>query len=281
MLGGCKFIALTKLAEVPLDPVRLATEPLDISHVTPSNHRDWEPDQAVLPQAEYHGDEVTVSNIRNCLYLSKDNFAARFHDKTFDLNQLQSVDFIVVPFRNMPSLAHIMLSFGFADGEHLVVSVEVRREKGETYNPFRGLLGEYEIMYVVGEERDLIALRLIHRQDEVYLYRTKAAPAQARALFEDVFQRINKLREQPEFYHTVFNNCSTNLAQHVNRLSPNRIPYDPRVLLSGYSDRLAFELGLLETDVSFEETKRQARITNLAPRHASGREFSRDIRRRY
>src|SRR2546430_2027559 len=113
-LAGCSSFAPTKLAEATLDPVKVTTEPLDLSHVVPSNVRQWEPDQLMLSSAQFDGDRVTVHNIRHNIYVSKDHYAAQYHDTTFDLARLQTVDFIVVPFQEMPSLAHTMLSFGFA-----------------------------------------------------------------------------------------------------------------------------------------------------------------------
>ena len=148
-----------------------------------------------------------------------------------------------------------MLSFGFDDDQYLGVSVEIRKEKGESYDPVKGFLRQYEIMYVVADERDLIQLRTNHWKNELFLYRTRATREAARDLFVDVMRRVNKLRVAPEYYDTLTNNCTTNIARHVNRLSPNRIPFDYRVLLAGYSDRLAYDIGLLETETSFEETR--------------------------
>ena len=254
----------------------LETEAVKV--MEPSNYRDWSPDQAVLPDAELDGDRVTVHNIRHCKYLTGESYVVAFYDKTFNLNRLESLDFIMVPFPMVPGLAHTMLSFGFAGGEYLVVSVEIRKEKDENYNPVNGVLRQYELMYVLGDERDLISLRATYRKDEVYLYRTRATREQARALFVDVMERVNQLAAKPEFYDTLTNNCSTNIMDHVNRLAPNRIPYDYRVLLPGHSDRLAYDLELLDTDASFEETKRRARITELARRYANSPDFSAKIR---
>jgi hypothetical protein len=180
----------------------------------------------------------------------------------------------------MPALAHTMLSFGFAGDEYVAVSAEIRKEVGESYDPLKGLLGQYELMYVVGDERDLIALRSNYREDDVYLYRTKATPEQAKALFLDVFQRVNKLKNEPEFYHTVTNNCTTNIAQHVNHLSPSRVPMGLRLLLSGKSDRLAYDLGLIDTTQPFEVAKQQARITEVARANGERADFSQQIRLR-
>ena len=278
--AGCSSFAPTKLAEATLDPVKLASEPLDLSHVVPSNVRQWEPDQIALPSADIDGDRVTVHNVRNNIYVSKDHYATQYYDKSFDLGRLQTVDFVVVPFPEMPSLAHTMLSFGFAADDYLAVSVEIRKEIGESYSALKGLLGEYELMYVVGDERDLIALRSNYREDEVYLYRTKATPEQAKALFLDVFQRVNKLKTEPEFYHTITNNCTTNIAAHVDHLSPSRVPLGLRLLLAGRADRVAYDLGLLDTSVPFEMAQQQARVTELARASGDRADFSRQIRLR-
>ncbi len=255
-----------------------STPPL-LLPLRPSNDRDWTPEQAVLARAELHGDRVTVRNIRNFRHIAEDAYEVDYYDKTFDLGDIQSVDFVVVPFAGTPDLAHTMLSFGFEGDEYLAVSVEIRREKGETYDPVSGLLDRYELMYVVGDERDLIQLRTNVWFNDVYLYRTQATPLQARTLLVDVMRRVNQLAERPEFYNTLTNNCTTNIVRHVNRIVPNRVPLDRRILLSGRSDRLAYELGLLDVDVSFERAKAEARINYLAYLHRDSPDFSASIRR--
>ncbi|MBI2480636.1 MAG: DUF4105 domain-containing protein [Planctomycetia bacterium] len=106
-----------------------------------------------------------------------------------------------------------------------------------------------------------------------------ATPEQSRELFMDVMQRVNELAEVPEFYDTLSNNCTTNIVSHLNRLRPGRIPYDVRVLLPGYSDVLAYELGLLDTSLPFPEARRRARVTEIANRFADSKQFSTLIRR--
>lgn len=248
--------------------------------VLPSNHRNWEPAQAVLPYAELWGSQVTIHNVRNCKYLNKDDYIVRHYDKTLDLNHLRSVDFVVVPFKDTPSLAHTMLSFGFDNQDYIAVSVEVRKEAGESYSPIKGALRQYELVYIVADERDVIALRTQYRDDDVYLYRTRATPEQARTLLLDVMARVNKLATEPEFYDTFSNNCTTNIVAHINRMKPGRVPVDIGVLLPGYADRLAYNLGLLDTEVSFEQTKRQAHINRVANRVIDDVDFSRKIRQR-
>jgi hypothetical protein len=249
------------------------------SAVAPSNHRNWSPDQAVLPLAEFHGNDVVVRNVRNCHYLAAQTYTVAHYDRTLKLDELERVDFIMVPFRGMPSLAHTMLSFGFRDGYHLAVSVEVRKEQGETFSAWKGGLRQYEIMYVVGDERDLIKLRTNFRQDDVYLYRARATPAEARRLLVDVLSRVNQLAGRPEFYDLLTNNCTTNIVRHINNLAPERVPFDVRVLLPGYSDRLAYDLGLIEPAGSFDETRARARINPLAQAASTAADFSEQIRR--
>lgn len=254
--------------------------PVELSKiVAPSNQRQWEPALAVLPYAQFEGNLVTVRNIRNCEHLGETDYIVRHYDKTFDLNRLQTVDFMVVPFKDAPSLAHTMLSFGFADQGYLAVSVEVRLEEGETYSPVKGAMRQYELMYVLADERDVIPLRTRHRDSDVYLYRTRATPPQSRALLLDVLARVNKLAVEPEFYDTFTNNCTTNIVNHINRIYPGRVPMDIGVLLPGYADRLAYDLGLLAADESFESARRRAKIDRVAARDETAVDFSDKIRR--
>jgi hypothetical protein len=273
VLSGCA----TKRPPTKLSDV-LSPEELQRA-VTASNHRRWEPYLAVLPSAELYGSHLTIRNIRNCKYLSESEYIVRYYDKTFDLNRLDSVDFLVVPFKGAPSLAHTMLSFGFGENDYLAVSVEARLEEGQTYSPVKGLMRQYELMYVVADERDVIPLRTKHRDVEVYLYPTRATPEQARILLLDMMARVNKLTVEPEFYDTFTNNCTTNIVAHINRMAPGKIPPNVGVLLPGFSDRLAYDLGLLDTQDTFERTKKRALINQRANRYASAEDFSERIRR--
>lgn len=273
ILSGCQTMRGNRLAAA-LDPVEVQRL------VLPSNFRRWSVDMSTLPVAELDGDQLTVHNIRNFRYISDEDFIVNYYDKTFDLNDVRSVDFLVVPFNELPSLAHTMLSFGFSDGQQLAVSVEVRLEDGEKYSPVKGALRQYELAYVVADERDVIPLRTWHRRCDVFLYRTKATPQQSRDLLVDVMHRVNKLAAEPEFYDSLTNNCTTNIVNHINRLNPGRIPMDIGILLPGYSDQLAYHLGILDTDFSFPETRRRAKITDLANRYRDDPEFSKHIRAR-
>jgi hypothetical protein len=249
----------------------------------PSHFRDWVPEQALLPQAEFHGSQVTIRNVRNCQYFANDVFLVDYCNKTFDLNAVRSVDFIVVPFPGFPAMAHTMMSFEIQqpDGkpDYLAVSVEVRKEKTERYNPVKGSARQYELIYVLADERDVLQLRTNFNDEDVFLYHTTATPEAARVLLADVLGRVNQLAKKPEFYDTITNNCTTNIVRHVNRIKPNRITADVRALLPGLSDQLAYDEGLIERHGTFLETRQRAYINNKAQQFAGREDFSAMIRR--
>jgi hypothetical protein len=244
-----------------------------------SNDRRWSPEFSQLPTGEIDGPWVTIRNVRNIEWLSEEDFVLRYSDRTFRLADVQAVDFVVVPFRFRP-IAHTMLSFALADGTYFGVSVEIRTEQGEDYSTVLGMARQFEVTYVVADERDLIRRRTRHLDAEVYVYPTVATPEQARELLVDVMARMNELAERPEFYHTLVNNCTTNLVSHVNALNPSRVPYSIGVLLPGLADRYAYDLGILDRRVPFEELQRAARVKDLATLHYDDPEFSRKIRSR-
>jgi hypothetical protein len=244
----------------------------------PSNDRNWKASMAVLPYARMRDDRVKIYNVRNCTYVDEDDYVLNYDDRTYGLDDLETLDFVVCPFSGSPSLAHTMMSFGFRDGRYLGISIEVRLEEGESYSAAGGTMRQFEIMYVVADERDLIQLRTEIRNSDVYIYRCRITPDEVRALFVDILKRVNTLKKHPEFYDTFMNNCTTNIIAHLNRVRPGAIPWEPASFLTGYADREAYRLGLLVDYGSFDETKRRAHITSLAHRHAQEPQFSAMIR---
>jgi hypothetical protein len=236
------------------------------------------PELKVLARADIDGDKVTIHNVRNCEFFSYRDCLVDHYDKTYDLSQLETVDFVMIPFAENRAIAHTMLSFGFADGDRVGVSAEVRLEKGESYGAAVGLFNQFELIYVVADERDLLPVRAEHRNVDVLLYRTTATPEQSKKLFLDVLKRVNQLHDKPEFYDTFSNNCTTNIVRHINTLAPGRVPFDYRVLLPGYADNLAYDLGLIDNSLPFAEVRRRARITDLVLQHKDNPQFSQRIR---
>ena len=264
MLTGCSRLNVNSVSE----------------RLQPSNDRDWIAELHTPAFAEVDGDQITLKNIRSNRYLTNDDYVVNHYDRTININQIQSVDYVVVPFNNTPQIAHTLLSFGLDNGTYLGVSVEVRREKGEGYSAWRGLTRQLELMYVLADERDLIGVRTSHRDSDVYIYPTVATPKQAQALFQSIVARMNKLAADPEFYHTITNNCTTNLKLHVNELSPNRVPYDWKILLPGHSAEYAYELGLLDRRIPFEDLQALALVQEEANESLDSPQFSQLIRTR-
>lgn len=246
--------------------------------VIPSNHRTWIPEQSLLTLVEFQGNKALLKNVRYCDYRSAEDYTVRHYDKLVDLDKVRSVDFIVVPFPEMPDMAHTMISFGIGDDDYLAVSVEARREKGETYNPLAGLMGQYELMYVIGDERDLIQLRTNHWRNDVYVHRLQVRPEQARKMFIDVLHRANRLAVVPELYNTLSNNCTTNLIDHMNESLPVEIKYDRRILMSGRADRMIYDLGLIDTSLPFDAARIRSRVNYYAYLYRNNPHFSRLIR---
>jgi hypothetical protein len=251
---------------------------LNAENRKPSNDRDWIDEQKVLASAEIDGDKIRIRNVRNAEYYTYRDCLVDYYDKTYDLTKIKSVDFIVIPFADNKAIAHTMLSFGFEGDEYVGVSVEVRLEKGESYTTAAGFLGQFELMYVVADEHDLLPVRPEFRHVDVLLYRSTAKPAQAKALFLDVMKRVNQLRDHPEFYDTLRNNCTTNIARHINAIAPGEVPYDYRVLLPGYSDEYAYDLKLIDTSLPFADVRRRARVSDRILQFKDDPRFSERIR---
>jgi hypothetical protein len=251
-----------------------------LDRVVPTNDRAWVADMQRLSTGEIQGEEVLVRNIRNCQYATANDYVVNYYDRRIRLDELQTVDFIVVPFK-AKSLAHTMLSFGLSDGTYLCVSAEIRRELGEAYSPLLGVSNQFELYYLVADERDVIRLRTRYRDAEVYVYPTIATPENTRELFLDVMRRANQLATRPEFYHTVSNNCTTNIVAHVNKLQPQRVPFAWQVLLSGNSAKYAYDLGLLDNRLPFEELQELAKVNVLVDENFDAADFSKRIRSRH
>jgi hypothetical protein len=244
----------------------------------PSNDRVWSPDERELATARFAGDSVYVRNVRNVHYRTTHDFDVHYDDRAYDLRRIESVWFVVEPFSGMKGPAHTFVTFGFNDGKYVGISVEIRKEVGESFSPWRGVARGYELTYVVGDERDLIGLRANFRHDSVYLYRTTATPDKAREMFVSMLTRANKLAVEPEFYNTLTSTCTTNIVRHVNEIAPKRVPFSFKTLLPAYADQLAYKVGLLDTTIPFDTLRARAKINARAAAAGESPEFSKLIR---
>jgi hypothetical protein len=247
--------------------------------IEPSNDRDWQPEAAVAPYATMEGDRITVHNIRNFDYRSENDFTPAYYDKTFDLRQLESVD-LIASYWMGPHIAHIFLSFGFAGKDYLSVSIETRKERGESYSSVLGFFRQYELYYVVADERDLIRVRTNYRRDppeDVYVYRLQGPIESARNLFLGYISKINALHARPEFYNTLTTNCTTNIWMHT-RVNPGHLPLSWKILASGHVPEYLYETGRLDNSLPFSELKRRSHVNARAEAADKAEDFSQRIR---
>lgn len=245
---------------------------------TPSNDRDWQPEVAVLPYATIDEDLVTVHNIRNFDYRTETDFTPAYYDRTFDLRRLDRVDLGAVYWMG-PAIAHLFLTFGFGD-DHLAASIEVRKNRTKPYATLPGIFRQYELVYIVADERDVIRVRTNYRKappEDVYLFRVTGSPENARRVFLDYMRDINELRDHPRFYNTLTTNCTTMILAHA-AVNPGAIPYSWKILLSGYAPEYAYDLGRLDRSLPFEELKQRSHINAAAQDADHAPDFSRRIR---
>lgn len=247
--------------------------------ISPSNERQWQPDVAKLAYATFDGDTVTVHNIRNFDYRSEFDYQPAYYTKTYDLNKLEGVDLIAVYWMG-PAIAHTILSFNFGGDEHLAVSIEARKELGEGYSTIKGFFKQYELIYIVGDERDVIRLRTNYRKnppEEAYLYRVQGPQQNTRRLFSEYMKKINELNVEPEFYKTLLDNCTTAIWFNA-RINPEHLPFSWKVLLSGYVPEYLYESKRLDSRIPFLELQRQAHINSRAQAADQASDFSTLIR---
>jgi hypothetical protein len=244
-----------------------------------SNDRNWQKDVDRTAWADIEGDTVTIHNVRNFDYRSETDYTARWETRTYSLNNLRGAD-LFVTFWGSPWIAHPIVSFQFGENDHVAMSVETRKEVGEEYSALLGFFRQYELINIVGDERDLIRLRTNYRKgEEVYIYRTTVTPENARAIFLDYLVSVNALHDRPAFYNAITSNCTTNIRVHTEAVAGvHAVPWNWRLLLNGKGDEYAYEHGRLKGNLPFQELKRQAHINDAARGADQAADFSKIIR---
>jgi hypothetical protein len=244
--------------------------------IAPSNTRDWTPDVARTARATFDGNRVTIQNVRNFNYRSENDYDQRWETRTYDLDRIQGLD-LFISFWGPTEIAHTIVSWDFDDGQHLAISIETRKEKGESYSALRGFFRQYELYYVVADERDLVGLRTNHRGERVYLYRIRVPPAQARALLVDYLDEVNSLADHPEWYSALTQNCTTTIRAHTQHIGAAG-SFDWRLLANGHLDELLYERGQIDTRLPFADLKVRSDITDKAKAADDSPDFSAKIR---
>jgi hypothetical protein len=243
--------------------------------IPPSNHRDWQPDVAVLPSAVIEGDSLTVRNIRNCRYQARTEYTVSYYDQTFDLAKLQGADLFIIQWGS-PLIAHTIMSFCFEGNQYLCISIETRKEKGEGYSAVKGFFKQFELIYILGDERDLIRLRTDFRGETVYLYRLNAKPDLVRQVLLDYLERVNQLNRRPEWYNALTQNCTTTIRGHTAPYAHGDMSW--KFLANGYLDTLLYERKVIDTSLPFEQLKVLSCINEKALQAGEGDDFSVRIR---
>ena len=246
---------------------------------TPRTDRDWIAPQARQATAQITGDEVVVRDVRNFRYDAAGvPVSTTWEDRRYDLKRLNSAWLGVSTFGGVPGVGHVFASFGFDDGRYLSISVEARREHGETYGVLAGAFRQFELVYVVADERDVIGLRTNVWKDPVYLYPIVTEPQALRRAFLDALARSTQLARHPEFYDTLANSCSVNLVRHVNHAVPGKVPGGIKVLLAAFGDAVAHEVGLIDFNGTLDEARARFRINERAAGDLDAGDFSARIR---
>ena len=236
------------------------------SNFTPSHDRDWIPELARLPAIARQGDTLTVSNLRNFNWRTESDYDQHWETRRYDLSKVEGID-LFLSYWSGEAIAHLLVSFPFADQPPLTFSIEVRREKGEEWSALAGFFRSYEMAYVAAPERDLIGLRSHARKEDVRLFRLAATPERARDVLLAYVDDVNRLAAQPRWYNTLTTNCTTVVFRLVGSVAPGwklSLPLDPRVLLSGFLPGYLQRIGAVRSDIPLEELVRQSRIGEKA-----------------
>ena len=245
----------------------------------PTLTRDWSPDQEIMPSVQFlDNNMVHIKNVRKIHYRTTRDYDINHFDKKFSIDDIETAWLVISPFGG-PGIAHTFLSFGLKDGSYISISIEVRRKKGEKFTPVKAFMRYFEIMYVVADETDVIRVRTNCAKAIVRLFPIQTEKKIIRSVLIDVLKRADKLGKEPEFYNTIWNNCTTNIIKHAKRFSKKPIPkWSFRYLFPESIDKIAYRLNILDTHLPFDEAREKFDITKIAQATQPGEDFSAAIR---
>jgi hypothetical protein len=246
------------------------------STIKPTQQHVWADDVARLLTGEVRGHVVTLHDVRDFDWRSDDDYDARWETQSYDLDRLVSAD-AVLSHWGSKAIAHAMISFGFDDGRHLVFSVEIRKRRGQQFSSIGGFFKDFEAILIAAPERDVVRVRTNVRGEDDYLYPLAMSRDAMRALFLSYVDTANRLARTPEFYNTVTSNCTTVVYHMARQLDPG-LPWDARLLLTGYLPGYLYEIGALDHRLTLDEWTRRARITERARASRPDQDFSAAIR---
>lgn len=246
-------------------------------NLKPTNSADWQPDVARLARADIDGDTITLHNVRNCDYRTESDYTPRWETRTVKLSQLTGID-MAIDYWGSPYMAHPIVSFQFADAPPVCFSIETRKKEGQSYSAIGGLYRQFELVYTVADERDVIRLRTNYRKGEdIYLYRLNIKPEKARERFMEYLEALNRIHDHPRWYNAITTNCTTAIrGQHP---VGERLPWDWRILVNGKGDEMLYERNAIRTGgLPFAELKQRVHINAAAREANDAPDFSNRIR---
>jgi len=242
------------------------------STLSPDNDKNWAPEVARLPYGRIDGDKLSLHNVRNFDYKTTTDFSERWETREYDLSQITSID-LFLSYWGSPHIAHTILSWGFANGDHLAVSIETRKDKTQTFSTLKGFFKQFNLVYIAGDERDLIRQRTNARKEEVYVYRLhKFDQYRMRDLLTSYLDHMNQLVKQPQYYHALSMNCTSTIQLH-NQANPDHLPFDWRLVVNGHVDEMLYDYGSIRTDMPFIQLREQSRI-DLEMQNIDANDFS-------
>jgi hypothetical protein len=243
--------------------------------IPPLQERPWRPEVAKLSRATIDGDKVRITNVRNFQYRSRNDFDVRYEEREVQISHLQNLDVFVSYWHDGP-VGHTFMSFIFDNAPPVCISIETRPEVGEGFDPIASLFKQFELIYLVGDEHDLVGSRAVHRNEEIFLYRINTTPENAQELFRIYLERINLLYDRAEWYHLLSNSCTVNIIRHASRIKPRG--FNIRHFLNGFIDRYLFATGAIQTDLPFDELRRRSRLNDVVKKEYDAPDFSDRIR---
>jgi len=246
--------------------------------IKPNPNEDWITKHARMSHVEVVGDKVYVKDVRNYTWRTPTDFTPGYEDRVYDVSALSSMYFVLSPIFDLEPVAHVWVCFGFADGQHVAVSVEARGVNGRPFGLFPSMFRQFQLIYVIGDERDVVGLRGVARKAAVRFYPARTTPDRMRALFVDMMERAHSLEEHPEFYHLLANNCLNNVTHHIRSLGGRDLPSELWLVLTGFSDRYAYDYGFLDTDLPFEKAREAYRIDGWMQNTPLDETFSKRLR---
>jgi hypothetical protein len=236
------------------------------------------PPELTLPNVTFSGDQVTLRDVRDSDYRTPTDFDVRYEPRTYDLKDVKTMD-VMVNYWGMDAIAHTFLSFGFADGRYLCVSVEIRPEVGKAYDMLQGFFKQYQIIYIWADERDLVRLRTNYKKENVYLYRSSLSADNVQKMLVDMLKATAAIYAKPEFYNTLTHSCTNTLGDHLISAKIINLPIWKRRFLTGDVDQRMYKEGLLvDQGLQFPELRKQANIDARAKQADRDPDFSQRIR---